>query len=180
MAFNNLGRAIIVIRFEYHRGTAPGSWFLPCGRSSDGQWKKVFSPFWPHSCPYSDQMLKLITWIIPSSKFLIFFSSEVYHQPQNIPQISYFLALGQPKTSRKKKKKITVLGRLLTSHICSLPQGQPPSYSFPLVSDTSLHSPAAPSLVPALQTSHPLDYVVPLFPSTGLSAASVLFLSFSL
>lgn len=52
--------------------------------------------------------------------------------------------------------------------------------SFPLVSDTSLHSPAAPSLVPALQTSHPLDYVVPLFPSTGLSAASVLFLSFSL
>lgn len=172
MAFNNLGRAIIVIRFEYHRGTAPGSWFLPCGRSSDGQWKKVFSPFWPHSCPYSDQMLKLITWIIPSSKFLIFFSSEVYHQPQNIPQISYFLALGQPKTSRKKKKKNHRSWEIVdVTHL----QSSPGSASLLLISfgvwhkppqsRSSLSSPCPPDLSPfgLCSTSIPIYWPICCF-----------------
>ena len=89
--------------------------------------------------------------------------------PRSFPKSPTFLLWGNQRLL-EKKRKITVLGRLLTSHICSLPQGQPPSHSFPLVSDTSLHSPPEPSLVPALQTSHPLDYLGPPFPSTSFCA----------
>ena len=137
---------------------------VPCGRSSDGQWKQVFSPFWPHLCPYSDQTLKFISWIIFSSTFLIFFFSEVYHQPQIIPQISYFLALGQPKTSRKKKKNHCSWEIVDVTHL----QSSPGSASFSLISfgvwhklpqsPISFSSPCPPDLSPfgLFRTSIPI------------------------